>query len=246
MFKIENIKKIELYYSGSNISIIASMSAIYTYLMRLEKSVIFNLNKEPPFKLANCLPWYDKIREVKNSKHEQIINFDTFNDLALVEYVYELVNSSEFKINEKIATSLHVALSVALDSFQSIECKQRHLEMAASLLSFNASTCSEEIFRSDALSFSRAYGYALQNMQLLNSATVAYCKFEDLENFAIDENSVKNICKKLLHVVHVKESIVEYRVKNKQKRVCFNIYGTHYAYSTYSTAKSNQTPKDNS
>jgi hypothetical protein len=186
---------------------LALASALYTYFLREHKKVSLVVEALEVDKKFAFLPWYDKIKSLKPSSCDFVVEVD----FSCVDF-FDYLKKSQTKINQKMATALYTALLIESDGFLKGIGDGTIFAIAKELIEYKAEykIVNENIRGRVTLSFLRLKAMMLKEMLLVKSATQAvfYISKNDLESCNADIKECEIVMKESLGLPYVKEALL--------------------------------------
>ena len=203
LLKIEKCRHILIV---ANHDSFANASALYSYILTLHKKVsLFQSDKVGD--ALSFLPWFDKIRDVKVSSAEYVIEMS-----EETQNLYTFFQTNKIKINKKMATSLYMGLLQEHKNWSSKACDGTSFAIASELIAFGAEyqLCRDFYLRRVPLCLWRLKAKMYANMQLSKSATLAslFISDEELQATGATLEDAFLITEEVLTLVHVKEALL--------------------------------------
>ncbi|EDZ61456.1 putative phosphoesterase [Sulfurimonas gotlandica GD1] len=201
---IDNAKYVMIVADAKNLS---NASALYTYILRLHKKVSLVCETKNIDNKLSFLPWFEKIKSVKVSSADFIIELD-IGSLEL----YSLFKNNDIKINNKMATALYGGLLQESEGFLNSAVNGTTFAVAKELIECGADykTSNRFIMKRTTLCAIRLKALMLKNMILQNSAKAAvFCiSKDDLKSTGAELEDCDESMQEALMLPHVELAIL--------------------------------------
>lgn len=191
--------------------LIASASALYSYILTQHKKVSFYSEKFEKQNNLSFLPWIDKLKDSYPASADLDIKLEDSKD------VFEFLKKHEIKLNPKMATALYASL-IAKNEGYSLDIDGMVFALAKELVEAGADvvSCNRYMLNYNSLSSIRLKSILLSKMKLVDEARTAFFELyeSDLQSSGAKEEDAKIIVKDALSLPTVNRVIVKY--KNKE------------------------------
>ncbi len=202
--KIDNAKHIEIVVEEDSLFV---ASALYTYILTLHKKVSLVCKNKEINRKYSFLPWFEKIKKSDTPSADITINL-TLSALNLFDY-FQIQN---IKINKKMATALYGDILDKSDGFKNNNISKTYFDTISQLIKYGADykLCQSYIIEFVTLALLRLKSNMLQNMTLVNSATVAIFYIDDdiLKATGAKIEDAKKIIKEAFGLPYVEMSVL--------------------------------------
>ncbi len=202
--KIDNAKHIEIVVEEDSLFV---ASALYTYILTLHKKVSLVCKNKEINRKYSFLPWFEKIKKSDTPSADITINL-TLSALNLFDY-FQIQN---IKINKKMATALYGDILDKSDGFKNNNISKTFFDTISQLIKYGADykLCQSYIIEFVTLALLRLKSNMLQNMTLVNSATVAIFYIDDdiLKATGAKIEDAKKIIKEAFGLPYVEMSVL--------------------------------------
>ena len=202
--EIANVKHVMIV---TNEKSLPSASALYTYVLRLNKKVSLVCESKYIDNKFSFLPWYEKIKSVKVSSADFIIELNK----SSVE-IFNLFKNNNIKINHKMATALYAGFLQESDGFLNNDINGTFFAMITELIESGADykVCNDFIMKRTTLSALRLKAIMLEKMILQNSAKAAlfYICNNDLKSTGANIDDCDEVLEEALNLPYVELSVL--------------------------------------
>ncbi|PHS56432.1 MAG: phosphoesterase [Sulfurimonas sp.] len=183
---IEDINQANYIVIEVDAEFLSSASALYTHILRLHKNVSLVCTSKEINKNLSFLPWFEKIR----TKASASADLKIVLNMKSVQ-LFNLFKEHNIKPNQKMATALYAGLLQETDGFRNSNVNGSVFAISKELLEYGAEykICTDFILKFTSLSLLRLKAILLNNMELVNNASVAY--------MSINENELKASASKI-------------------------------------------------
>jgi len=198
--ELKNAKYITLIVDAKSFAL---GSALYSFVLMQHKKVALICNETLP-KQYSFIPWYDKLKKQVAVSSDYIYKVDTSS-----KELYSFFQENNYKINQKIATSLYSALVIEFDFFHSKKVDGTIFALASALITLGADydTCRTYMYATLPLSYIRIQAILFSSMLLKDNATIAelFISTQDLQSSGATFEECFIAMEECLRLVHVQE-----------------------------------------